>query len=134
MFAGNYSFVTKNGFNLFKKPNRVVYRNLDGVADIALNAPGNKATLSIQYRAPKRGYDVELRGRYVEGFPMDSGAFVGEVQTYSVFDFNFGYDLPFAAGTRWSVNVQNILDKEHKEFVGAPVLGRLILSRLTYTF
>ncbi|NUM75219.1 TonB-dependent receptor [candidate division KSB1 bacterium] len=134
VFAGNYSFVTKNGFNLFKKPNRVVYRNLDGVADIALNAPGNKATLSIQYRAPKRGYDVELRGRYVEGFPMDSGAFVGEVQTYSVFDFNFGYDLPFAAGTRWSVNVQNILDKEHKEFVGAPVLGRLILSRLTYTF
>ncbi len=134
VFAGNYSFVTKNGFNLFKKPNRVIFRNLDGVTDIALNAPGNKATLSLQYRAPQRGYDTELRVRYVEGFPMDSGVFVGEVQTYTVVDFNFGYDLPFAQGTRFSLNVQNLLDKEHREFIGAPILGRLILSRLTYSF
>lgn len=134
VLSGNYSFVTKNGFNIFKKPNRVIYRNLDGVTDIALNAPGNKIMASMQYRSPQHGYDVELRGRYVEGFPMDSGVFVGEVQTYLVFDANFGYDLPFAAGTRWSVNVQNMFDIEHKEFIGAPTLGRLILSRLTYTF
>lgn len=89
---------------------------------------------SAHYRSPQHGYDAELRGRYVEGFPMDSGVFVGEVQTYLVFDVNFGYDLPFAAGTRWAVNVQNIFDIEHKEFIGAPTLGRLILSRLTYTF
>ncbi|MCK6557917.1 TonB-dependent receptor [bacterium] len=134
VFSGNYSFVTKNGFNLFKKPNRVIFRNLDGVADIALNAPGNKAALSVHYRSAQRGYDAEVRGRYVEGFPMDSGVFVGEVQTYTVVDFNFGYDLPFARGTRFSVNVQNLLDKEHREFIGAPALGRLILSRLTYSF
>ncbi|MDZ7269695.1 MAG: TonB-dependent receptor [candidate division KSB1 bacterium] len=134
VLAGNYSFVTKSGLNFFKRPNRVIYRNLDGVTDIALNAPGNKATLAVQYRSAQRGYDTELRARYVEGFPMDSGVFVGEVQTYTVMDFNFGYDLPFARGTRFSLNVQNLLDKEHREFIGAPILGRLILSRLTYSF
>jgi iron complex outermembrane receptor protein len=133
-FSGSYSFVTKNGFNIFKSPNRVIYRNLGGVADIALNAPGNKATLSIHYRAPQRGYETELRGRYVEGFPMDSGVFVGEVQTYTVFDFNFGYDLPFSSGTRFSIAATNIFDKKHLEFVGAPILGRLIMTRLTQTF
>ncbi|MGH7596273.1 MAG: TonB-dependent receptor domain-containing protein [bacterium] len=134
MFSGNYSFVTKSGFNFFKKPNRVLYRNLGGVADISLNAPANKFALAVQYRAPQRGYEVELRGRYVEGFPQDSGVYIGEVQTYTVFDFNFGYDLPFSSGTRFSIAASNILDNKHLEFVGAPVLGRLIMTRLTQTF
>jgi len=131
-FGMNYSFVTKNGFNFFKRPNRVIFRNVDNTGNnILLNAPGNKVALSIQYRAPERGYDVELRGRYIEGFPHESGAFVGEVQTYTVLDLNFGYDLPFSKGTRWSINALNILDNEHREFIGAPILGRLILTRLT---
>lgn len=134
MFTGNYSFVTKNGFNLFKSPNRVIYRNLAGVADISLNAPANKFALAVHYHAPQRGYEAELRGRYVEGFPQDSGVYIGEVQTYSVLDFNFGYDLPFSNGTRFSLNVNNLLDNEHKEFIGAPTLGRLVMARLTQTW
>lgn len=134
VFSGNYSFVTKSGFNLFKSPNRVIYRDLDGVADISLNAPANKFALAAQYRAPQRGYEVELRGRYVEGFPQDSGVYVGEVQTYSIVDFNFGYDLPFSTGSRFALNVNNLLDKKHKEFIGAPELGRLIMARVTQTF
>jgi iron complex outermembrane receptor protein len=133
VFSGNYSFITEHGLNFFKRPNRVIWRNVDQKADIALNAPGHKAALSIQYRAPQRGYDAELRGRYVEGFPMESGDFVGEIQTYTVFDFNFGYELPFSSGTRFSINVQNVFDKKHIEFVSAPVLGRLILTRITQT-
>ncbi|MCI0698518.1 TonB-dependent receptor [candidate division KSB1 bacterium] len=134
-FGMNYSFVAKNGFTVFKRPNRVIFRNVDNTGnDIALNAPGNKIGLSIQYRAPKRGYDVELRGRYIEGFPQDSGVYLGEVQTYTVFDFNFGYDLPFSKGTRWSINALNIFDKKHREFIGAPIMGRLILTRLTQSF
>jgi iron complex outermembrane receptor protein len=128
----NYSFVTKNGFNIFKRPNRVFFRNVDNTGNnIPLNAPGNKIALSVQYRAPERGYDVELRGRYIEGFPHETGVFIGEVQTYSVFDLNLGYDLPFSKGTRWSINAINILDKKHREFIGAPILGRLILTRIT---
>jgi iron complex outermembrane receptor protein len=134
-FGMNYSFVTKNGFNIFKRPNRVIFRNVDNTGnDIPLNAPGNKIGLSMQYRAPQRGYDAELRGRYIEGFPQDSGVYIGEVQTYTVFDFNFGYDLPFSKNTRFSINAINIFDKKHREFIGAPIMGRLILTRLTQSF
>ena len=133
-FSGNYSFVTKHGLNLFKRPNRVFVRNLDGIANLALNAPGNKAALSIQYRAPERGYDAELRGRYVDGFPMESGAYAGEIQAYTIFDLNFGWDLPFSKNTRFALNVQNLFDKKHLEFIGAPILGRLMMARLTQTF
>jgi iron complex outermembrane receptor protein len=110
----------------------VFFRNVDNTGNnIPLNAPGNKIAVSVQYRAPERGYDVELRGRYIEGFPHETGVFIGEVQTYSVFDLNLGYDLPFSKGTRWSINAINILDKKHREFIGAPILGRLILTRIT---
>jgi iron complex outermembrane receptor protein len=122
-FSGNYSYV-----------NHDIFRNVDGIQDVALNAPQHKAGLSIQYRAPKRGYEAELRSRYIEGFPMDSGDYRGEVQTYTLVDFNFGYDLPFSSGTRLSLNVQNIFDNRHREFIGAPILGRLIMTRLTQTF
>ena len=132
--SGNYSFVTLNGFNIFKRPNRIFYNNLDGIANLALNAPGNKAALAIQYRAPERGYDFELRGRYIDGFPMESGAYSGEIQTYTVFDLNLGYDLPFSKNTRFALNVNNLLDKKHLEFIGAPILGRLIMTRLTQSF
>lgn len=132
--SSNYSFVTTKGFNPFKKRNRVFYYNLDGIANVALNAPGNKAALAVQYRTADHGFDTELRGRYVEGFPMESGAYAGEVQTYMVLDWNIGYDLPFSKSTRFSVNVQNLFDKKHLEFIGAPILGRLILTRLTQSF
>ena len=132
--SGNYSFVTLNGFNIFKRPNRIFYNNLDGIANLSLNAPGNKAALAIQYRAPERGYDFELRGRYIDGFPMESGAYAGEIQTYAVFDLNLGYDLPFSKNTRFALNVNNLFDKKHLEFIGAPILGRLIMTRLTQSF
>jgi iron complex outermembrane receptor protein len=122
------------GFDIFKRPNRIFYSNLDGIASLALNAPGNKAALAVQYRAPEQGYDFELRGRYIDGFPMESGAYSGDVQTYTVFDLNLGYDLPFAKNTRFALNVNNLFDKKHLEFIGAPILGRLIMTRLTQSF
>jgi outer membrane receptor protein involved in Fe transport len=49
-------------------------------------------------------------------------------------DLNFGYDFPFSQGTRFSLNVTNLFDKKHLEFIGAPILGRLIMARLTQSF
>jgi iron complex outermembrane receptor protein len=134
VFSGSYSFVTEQGFNLFKSSNRVYYSNVAGVADVAYNAPGHKAGLSIQYRDLPKGFDAELRGRYVEGFPMRTGPYQGEVQTYTLFDLSLGYDLPFSKNTRSSLSVQNIGDKKHREFIGAPILGRLMLARITQSF
>jgi iron complex outermembrane receptor protein len=121
---GNYSYVSKDFFP----------PGPDQPHPIALNSPQHKIGLGLQYRNLKQGFDAELRGRYTEGFPMNSGVYIGEVQTYTVFDANLGYDLSFLNDARLSVTIQNILDHKHREFVGVPELGRLIVGRLTYTF
>lgn len=122
-FTGTYSFVNKNFF-----PNR------DNVADIALNAPMNKATLSANYRDDRRGFSVELRGRYVDLFPMTSGVYVGTVKDYTLMDANVTYGLPFLPATEVSLSATNLFDKRHQEFVGAPELGRLVVGRIRKSF
>lgn len=134
LFSGSYSFVTKQGFNLFARSNRVYWENVDGVDDIALNAPGSKAAIGVEYRIPQSGFAAELRGRYIEGFPMKSGVYDGEVHTYTLFDLSLNYRLPFASNTRLTLSAWNLLDYKHREFVGAPILGRLMLARVTQTF
>ncbi len=37
----------------------------------------------------------------------------------------------FSKTTRFALNVNNLLDKRHAQFIGAPILGRLIMTRLT---
>ena len=112
---------------------RNLFRNQDGIADIALNAPMNKATLSANYRNPRKGFAAELRGRYVDRFPMNSGVFVGVVDHYTVMDANVTYALPFARGTDLSIAASNVFDERHQEFVGAPEIGRLVVARVRYT-
>ncbi|MGH7731524.1 MAG: TonB-dependent receptor [Candidatus Eiseniibacteriota bacterium] len=121
--TGTYSIVDRN-----------LFRNQDGIADIALNAPMNKATLAANYRNPRRGLAAELRGRYVDRFPMNSGVFVGVVDSYAVFDANVTYSLPFSRGTDVSLAGTNLFDERHQEFVGAPEIGRLVFLRVRQTF
>ena len=122
---GSYSWVNKNFF-----PRSEV----GGLSDIALNAPANKASLGVVYREQPTGLTADVRGRWIEGFPMNSGEFVGHVDSYAIADATLAYRLPFAENTIVSLNVQNLFDKRHQEFVGAPELGRLILSQVQVTF
>lgn len=118
-FTGTYSFVNKN-----------LYSSLDGVADIALNAPMQKASLSAKYRNERTGLAIELRGRYVDRFPMTSGIYVGTVDAYALMDANISYSLPFSRSTEIAVSGTNLFDHRHREFVGAPQLGRLVSMRV----
>ncbi|MCZ6679034.1 MAG: TonB-dependent receptor [Candidatus Poribacteria bacterium] len=122
-FGGNYSYISKDFFE-----------NVDEISDIALNASKHKLGLSAQYLNPDLGLNTQLRLRYVDGFPVNSGVYVGEVDSYAVLDLNAGYDLPFFLNTRLSLTVQNLLDNKHQEFVGAPEIGRLSTVRLTQSF
>ena len=61
--------------------------------------------LGLLYRSLKHdlddarnGFSTELRLRYVDAFPMNSGVYVGEVDSYSVVDANASYQLPFYPG------------------------------------
>ena len=119
--TGNYSFVSKDLFET-------------EIRKIALNAPKNKFGANVQYLNTDLGLGAGVSMRYVAGFPMNSGVYIGDVESYYTFDVSAGYDLPFGPKPRLSLTVQNLLDKMHQQFVGAPYIGRLSMLRLTQTF
>ncbi len=119
--TGNYSFVSKDLFET-------------EIRKIALNAPKNKFGANVQYFNTDLGLGGGVSMRYVAGFPMNSGVYIGDVESYYTFDVSAGYDLPFGPKPRLSLTVQNLLNKMHQQFVGAPYIGRLSMLRLTQTF
>ena len=122
-FGANYSFVSKD-----------LFENVDGLGDIALNAPKNKFGASVQYLNADIGLGVGLRTRFVVGFPVRSGVYVGDLESYYTIDVNVGYELPIGPRPRLSLTVQNLLDRRHQQFIGSPEIGRLAMARLTQTF
>jgi hypothetical protein len=86
----------------------------------------------------------ELRVRYTGGFPVNSGVYnsynVGtpipyaEVPENLFFDAGVSMKLPFLANARWSLNGQNLLDNRVNSFVGVPAVGRMVTTRISYTF
>ena len=121
--GANYSFVSKDFFE-----------DIDGIGDIALNAPKNKFGASVQYVNADLGLGVGLRTRFVAGFPVRSGVYIGDLESYYTIDLNAGYEIPVGPNPRLSVTVQNLLNRKHQQFIGAPEIGRLAMVRLTQTF
>ncbi len=126
--SGNYSYVSEECFDF----------NEDGsctsATDISLNAPQHKGSIGARFSDAVSGFTLEGRARFVDEFVMNSGVFIGEVESYTVFDANVGYQLPFAPQAAVTLTATNLFDNMHQEFVGAPELGRLLLLRLTYEF
>jgi outer membrane receptor for ferrienterochelin and colicins len=122
---GSYSWVNKN---LFPRS------EVGGVSDVTLNAPKNKAALGVRFGQTPTGLSVDLRGRWADEFPMNSGVFIGPVASYTVVDATVAYRLPFAKSTMLSVDATNILNEKHRELVGAPEIGRYVMTQLQVTF
>jgi len=130
---GSYSFVSEDCF-LFSEGGGADADECSSALDIALNAPRNKGSASARFNDLTRGFSAEGRVRFTSGFPMNSGVFVGTVQKYEVFDLNLSYRLPMFPGASTSVSGTNIFNQAHRQFIGAPELGRLLLVRLQYDF
>ncbi len=121
--TGSYSYVDDNFF-----------ANLGGIADVALNAPKHKFRIGGQYRMPAHNLRLGGRMRHNGSFQMKSGVYEGKVQSYSVFDLNATYDLPYGENLSLILNVDNVLNKEFRAFVGAPDVGRLVYAELGVSF
>ena len=119
---GSYSFVSED-----------LFENLDGVTDVALNAPQHKGSLGLQYRNPRTGFSGGLRGRYVDSFPVNSGVYVGVVEDYVVADLNLAYSLPFHRNAAVTLTGLNIFNDKHIEIIGAPEISTMWLFRVRYT-
>ncbi len=99
---------------------------------LALNAPALKGSAGFSYELDT-GLKFNASGRYTDGFPILSGPYVGDLDSYFLLDLGVGYDLnDFAPGLRIDIGVSNALDKMHREFIGAPQMGRMGQARLTY--
>ncbi len=105
-----------------------------GPDTLALNAPESKVSVTGAWRAADGGAHAELGVRHNGGFAQNSGVYRGRVSSYTLLDASFGFILPFAEPVRLTVSAENLFDRRHREFVGAPELGRLLLTRLTWSF
>lgn len=126
MISGGMSVVDENYFS-----------NVDGVGDISLNAPKIKFNLGGNY-AFNDEINFGARMRYNGGFDANSGYYssstFGPVEAYTVLDVNIGYRLPIEYDMLLTLNVSNALNNEHREFVGAPEIGRLAILQLGASF
>jgi iron complex outermembrane receptor protein len=127
--------------------NKNVFPDAPGATAInplAANTPKHRATATVRYERPVSGFSAEVRGRYADAFPVNSGVFnsynIGTPIPYppvpvnAFLDAGFSWVLPVARAPRWSVNATNLLDNKVATFVGVPKMGRLLLTRLSYTY
>lgn len=122
--AGTFSYVSKDFF-----PRSEV----GGVQDISVNAPRSKGSLAWRFSDEPKGMSGELRMRAVASFPVYS--FInGNIKAYQLVDAGFSFRPAMLGGALWAINATNLLDKRHTEFVGGGEIGRLVMTRLQYTF
>jgi len=130
--------------------NRTIFDELRvGTSPLALNAPGSKTTVTARYESQESGLGFEGRWRYTDAFQVNSGVYESDRPnpsnagpfTYPPVAVSNQFDVQFSKrfatvgkGVIWSLNVQNIFDNKIATFVGVPALGRLALTKLSYTF
>jgi iron complex outermembrane receptor protein len=100
--------------------------------EVALNAPKWKGSATVGYRSPTSGFNGAVRARYIDGFPVASGVYIGEVDSYSVFDLNVGYTFPGRSGLTLQLDISNLFDSDYQSFVGVPEFGRYSMLRLIW--
>ena len=98
---------------------------------VALNAPSSSVKGGVDYGLPA-GFSVGATAQYVDGFPVRWGPYIGGVDTYTRLDLRAGSRVPAVPGLRIDVSAKNVFGTEHRAFVGAPEIGRVVIARLTY--
>jgi outer membrane receptor for ferrienterochelin and colicins len=118
------SYVNKDQFDTDK----------NGITEtVPLNAPKFKGSLGFGYRNLQAGFNGSTKVVYRDGFPANSGVYVGEVDNFASWDLLLGYKLKFAPGLGANFRMVNILDTQIQMFPGTAPLGRYTALQLVYT-
>jgi outer membrane receptor for ferrienterochelin and colicins len=137
--SGSVSFVNENVWDT------------ENAGLVTLNAPQWKGGLTLDYDNDDTGLFGQVRARYNDAFPVNSGVYIGTaclnqpgdpvnplqescVESYTLFDLNLGYRLPMVQGATLNVLVNNVLDEEYRPFPGSPTMGRMLIARIKYDF
>jgi iron complex outermembrane receptor protein len=113
---------------------------------VALNASRLKGSLTLTWRDDLHGYSLELGGRALRGFPVTSGVYESPrdpadpgrllpIDSYAVLDLQGTWRPPLAGRPLLlSLGVSNLLNRHYQTFAGLPNLGRLLLTRVRWSF
>ncbi|MGH7536661.1 MAG: hypothetical protein ACREMG_13935, partial [Gemmatimonadales bacterium] len=121
--TGNYSWVSED-----------LFPGLAGPADIALNAPRRKGMIAARLTETQSGATLDLRTRWLASFPVLAGEYVGTVGSYSTTDLSLAAPVPGRPEITVSLAATDLFGKPHRQFVGAPRIGRLILVGVRASF
>jgi outer membrane receptor for ferrienterochelin and colicins len=151
---------------------RNVFNGIDGGNNQPLmsNSPTSRGSLGMRYKNESNGIGFDLRGRYSESYPVNSGVYATSVayplaagQTGAVAGATGGANRcnPAPAGTfcyedvpeaflvdaqlskrfelggqrlLWSLNATNMFDNRVRTFPGVPEIGRMVMTRIQYSF
>ncbi len=100
---------------------------------VALNAPKHKLRISADHGIGNTGINLGLRFRWNDGFPANSGTFVGYVDPRHEIDVNVAWRPPFHEALLLNLSMQNVYNNATQFFVGTPQIGRTTMLRLSYT-
>jgi iron complex outermembrane receptor protein len=127
-FFGNVSVVSDDFFD------NTELEETNTSLSLALNAPKFKTKFGARYDGAS-GFSANVAARYTDSFPVQSGPYVGTVDSYFLLDLGVGYAFSGQMqGLRLDLGVNNVFDDKHHEFIGAPKLGRMAIARATYSF
>jgi iron complex outermembrane receptor protein len=123
--AGTYSYVNQGAFSTVDGGNGEPLR---------LNAPQHKGSAALQYDSPLNGWAGEVRYRYTDAFRVNSAVYLGNVPTNNFVDLSVSKAVPInGRQARLSVNATNLFDNRRPTFIGTPDIGRLVITRVSYT-
>lgn len=150
-----------------------VFRGVNGGNGLALmsNSPNSRGSLGINYRNEESKISYEVRTRYNEAYPVNSGVYAtgfafpiaagnpGAITTATgggpgrcspapagnfcydnvpeAFTFDAQVTKKFTMGNQklaWTLNATNLFDLRVRTFPGVPEIGRMIMTRLQYSF
>jgi iron complex outermembrane receptor protein len=154
--------------------NRNVFTGINGGNSLPLmsNSPGSRGSLGLRYQNDDNGVGFNLRGRYSEAYPVNSGVYVTNFSTpIAAGQTGATTTSPSGAGARacnpapagsfcyeevpeafimdaqvskrfnlgaqklmWSLNATNLFDNRVRTFPGVPEIGRMIMTRIQYSF
>jgi outer membrane receptor for ferrienterochelin and colicins len=127
-FDESFSFMNKNYWYASElNPTDSTNQN-----PFALNMPKYRASLGVKYSGLARGLALELRDRWSDGFKMYDNYWVGDVNARHVLDLTVNYRIEALNNLQLTLSVTNLLDNQHQEFVGAPLIGRITILRASY--
>jgi outer membrane receptor for ferrienterochelin and colicins len=112
------------------------------------NSPKNRASTTATYTNTSTGWSFDGTVRYADAFPVNSGVFnslgaasnppgavlYAPVPANTMVDVGASYRLPIPQNVTWSLNVTDLLGTRVATFVGVPQIGRLIVTRVRYSF